>query len=109
GNGQGELLGVCGLSKVLSETPDLILVTAATSDKEESVIAVVPPILPDDFFENRASRREYYNHYFGWRWPVDRELLPANGEVTLRAYAYDGAKRKIRQIQGEVRIPPLKP
>ncbi len=104
GEGHDELQGVCGLTKKASDTPDLILITAASTSKAEFVIALVPPELPEDFFENAARRREHYDHYFGWRWPVDRELLPVGGEVTLRAYAYDGEKRKIRLIPGEARI-----
>lgn len=102
--GHDELRGECGLTKEMLDIPDLILITAATSDKEESVIALVPPEPPEDFFENSARRRKHHEHYFGWSWPVDRKLLPGGDVVTLRAYAYDGVKRKVRLISGEARI-----
>lgn len=95
--------GVCGLSKDLTSMPDLVLVTAATPEEPEKIIALVPPLLPEDFFDREILRRRHYSHYFSWRWPVEREALPAKGEVTLRAYAFDAVGRKVRLIQGEAK------
>ncbi len=105
-DGGEELRGACGVPKDPTGTPALILITATALEHPEKIIALVSPELPDDFFERVARRRKFYDHYFGWRWPVDRTLLPKDGKVTLRAYAYDGVKRKIRLIPGEAHIDP---
>lgn len=99
-----KLQGVCGLSKDLLTTPDLVLVTALVPDAPERIIALVPPLLPDDFFDRALLRRHFHSHYFSWNWTVDRKALRATGEVTLRAYAFDARERKVRLIQGEARI-----
>lgn len=96
-----EMRGTCGLSKQLSGMADLVLITATPVGGPEKIIALVPPEPPEDFFEHAARRREFHEHYFGWRWPVDRSLLPSGKDVTLRAYAYDESKRKVRLIPGE--------
>ena len=108
-DGVDELRGVCGQPKDPTGTPELVLITAATPNHPETIIGLLVPELPDDFFERVARRRKFYEHYFGWHWPVDRTLLPAGGEVTLRAYAYDRVKKKIRLIQGEARVASRQP
>lgn len=105
-DGEEELRGACGLPKDATGTPVLILITASTPEHPEKIIALVPPVLPEDFFERVARRKKHYDHYFGWRWPVNHALLPDGGAVTLRAHAYDGVTRKIRLIPGEVQIAP---
>ncbi len=103
-----ELHGIYALTTDPLATPELVVISASAPDVAERIIALLPPELPDDFFDRVARRRKYTEHYFGWQWPIDRELLPKEGEVTLRAYAYDRSKRRIRELQGAVQLVPRK-
>lgn len=108
-DGADALQGNYGLTSDPLATPDLVVISVSAPGVAERIVALVIPELPDDFFDRVARRRKYYEHYYGWQWPIDRELLPKEGEVTLRAYAYDRSKRRIRELQREVRLAPPKP
>lgn len=107
-DGADELQGIYGLTVDPLATPDLVVISASATGVAERIIALLPPELPDDFFDRVARRRKYYEHYFGWQWPIDHELLPKEDVVTLRAYAYDRSKRRIRELQRGVTLAPRK-
>ncbi|HSI62633.1 MAG TPA: hypothetical protein VLE43_05925 [Candidatus Saccharimonadia bacterium] len=105
-DGTLEMTGVCGLTRDVFLTPDLVVVTAVTDGNPENIVALTAPQIPDDFFESAIRRREHYDHYFAWHWRVDRSVLPVGKEVTLQAYVLDLEKRKVRKIKGIAKLSP---
>jgi hypothetical protein len=104
-DGSLEMRGVCGLTKELYQTPELVVVTAGAGEEPEKIVALAAPRIPDDFFERSFRRREHYDHYFAWRWTVDRAVLPKAIDTRLQAYVFDSAKRRVRRIKGEAVLP----
>ncbi len=92
----GHLLagGTCGLDKSWQETPDLVLVSAERAGEPEVIIGVAVPQLPDNFLERELYRRMYKAHYFRWELPLDPAKLTGGKPITLRAYGFDGEKRR---------------
>jgi hypothetical protein len=105
-DGSLEMTGVCGLSKDRYATPDLVVITASAEGTPETIVALTAPRIPDDFFERAFRRNVYHDHYFAWRWVVDRAVLPAASEVKLQAYILDLEKRRVRRIKGEASVGP---
>jgi hypothetical protein len=105
-DGTMEMTGVCGLTKDIFDTPDLVVITATANGRPQKIVALAAPQIPDDFFERAFRRRENYDHYFAWHWVVDRATLPPEGEVELQAYILELAKRKVRHIKGTAKVGP---
>lgn len=99
-----QMRGTAGLSRDVLETPDLVLITATTSGSSEKIIALAALDITDDFFQRSLRRRKYYDHYFGWGWKVNRELLAQGTDTVLHAYALDLDGRNVRRISGEAVI-----
>ena len=91
--------GTCGLNKELESLPDLIVLTAQLEGAPERMVAFTVPKLPDDFFERSLMRRRHADHYFGWSLELKPGLLPAGKPVTIRAYAFDGDKRRATPME----------
>lgn len=105
-DGSLEMTGVCGLTRDLVITAELVVITATPDGGTENMVALAAPKIPDDFFDRALMRRQHYDHYFAWHWVVDRAALPAGREVTLRAYILDLEKRKVRQMKGVATVGP---
>lgn len=98
--------GRCGLGKDLEGVPDLILLTGQTEDGPERILAFTMPKLPDDFLERRLFRRIYADHYFGWSITLKPEMFASGKALTVRAYAFDGEKRRATPMDRSFTIPP---
>lgn len=98
------LNGTAGLSREVYDMPDLVLITASTAGSPEKIIALVAPETPDDFYRRVKLRRKYYDHYFGWKWVYDGELVAHGAEAILHAYTLEQDVRTVRRISGEAVI-----
>jgi hypothetical protein len=96
--------GTCALNKGLIETPDLILITAQRLGQPEQIIGITNPQLPDIFLDRGLWRRMHPYHYFHWELTLDPALWAA-GEITVRAYGFDGEKRKASSFEQSFVLP----